>query len=107
MIGGAIKSDTVIHTVGSQTDVANTLLGQLGQEKKEFRFSKNLMSNQVKPFAMYFFNDGYGYVAPNKYLIYDNTGNQFVKNEGASNIDMDATKAYQQTLYSDYNQRDK
>jgi phosphoglycerol transferase MdoB-like AlkP superfamily enzyme len=105
MIGGAIKTDTVIHTFSNQTDIANTLLAQLDKSHNEFMYSKDILSPDSKSFSVYFFNDGYGFVAPGKYIVHDNTGNQFLKTEGASEDDLNISKAYQQILYSDYNSR--
>jgi phosphoglycerol transferase MdoB-like AlkP superfamily enzyme len=103
MIGGAINKDSVIHTIGSQTDIANTLLAQIDSPSSDFPYSKNLLSPTCKSFAFYFFNNGYGYVTEDKYIVHDNTSNQFTKTEGASKSDLDLTKAYQQTIFSDYN----
>jgi phosphoglycerol transferase MdoB-like AlkP superfamily enzyme len=105
MIGGAIAKDTVIHTYASQTDIANTLLAQLDQPSDAFTYSKNILAPNVKSFAAYFFNDGYGFVGPEKYIIYDNTGKQFLQQAGAAQEDLDISKAYQQILYSDYNKK--
>jgi phosphoglycerol transferase MdoB-like AlkP superfamily enzyme len=105
MIGGAVKKDTVIHTFAGQTDIANTLLGQLDKPSGVFTFSKNILSPKVRSFAAYFFSDGYGFVAPEKYIIYDNTGKQFLQSKGASQEDLDISKAYEQMLYSEYNKK--
>ncbi|MBT1704724.1 LTA synthase family protein [Chryseosolibacter indicus] len=105
IVGGAIKKDTVIHTLGSQTDIANTLLAQLDKPSKDFTFSKNLLSPTVKPFAAYFFNDGYGFLLPDKHIVYDNPGKQFLKKDNATESDLELSKAYQQVLYSDYNRK--
>lgn len=105
MVGGALKKDTIIHTLGSQTDIANTLLAQLDKPTTAFPFSKNLLSPSVKPFAAYFFNDGYGFLLPDKYIIYDNPGKQFLRKDNASEADLELSKAYQQILYSDYNKK--
>lgn len=105
MIGGAVKKDTVIHTLSGQTDIANTLLAQLDKPSPEFTFSKNILGNKTVPFAAYFFNDGYGFLTPGKFVVYDNLGKQFLKNEGAREEDLDLSKAYQQTLFSDYNSK--
>jgi phosphoglycerol transferase MdoB-like AlkP superfamily enzyme len=105
MVGGAVKKDTVIHTYGGQTDIANTLLGQLSEPSDEFKFSKDLLSPKATSFAAYFFNDGYGFLSPGKYIIYDNPGKQFLRKEGATDKDLEISKAYQQTLYTDYNKR--
>lgn len=107
MIGGAVRNDTVIHTLGSQTDIANTLLAQLDESHPEFVFSKNLLAKNVKPFAAYFFNDGYGFLMPDKYIVHDNLGKQFLIRENASEGDLNLSKAYQQKLFLDYNRRDQ
>ncbi|MBL7857028.1 MAG: sulfatase-like hydrolase/transferase [Cyclobacteriaceae bacterium] len=105
MVGGAIKKDTIIHTIGSQTDIANTLLAQLDKPHPEFTFSRNLLNRNASSFAAYFFNDGYGFVMPGKFIVHDNPGKQFLVNEGATKEDLERSKGYQQLVYSDYNKR--
>jgi phosphoglycerol transferase MdoB-like AlkP superfamily enzyme len=105
MIGGAIRKDTAISIYANQTDLANTLLAQIDRPRSEFRFSKNMLAADAKSFAFYFFNDGYGYVAPGKHIVYDNAGRQFLNEEGATEEDKNLTKAYQQILYLDYNSK--
>jgi phosphoglycerol transferase MdoB-like AlkP superfamily enzyme len=102
MVGGAIQKDTVIHTYGSQTDLANTVLGQIGKTSSEFKFSRNLLTPSPKSFAAYFFKDGFGFVSPTAYVVYDNDGKQFLQNTGTKR-DLDVGKAYEQILYLDYN----
>ncbi len=105
LTGGVIKKDSVVHTIASQTDIANTLLAQVGEPRAEFTFSKNIFSPSVRSFAAYYFNNGYGFVTPDTYLVYDNTGKLFTKTEGATEERKNISKAYQQTLYSDYNSK--
>jgi phosphoglycerol transferase MdoB-like AlkP superfamily enzyme len=106
LIGGALnKRDTIIHTFSNQTDIANTLLAQLDIPHKEFNFSKNILSNKVNSFAVYFYNDGYGFIKPNQYIIYDNPGKQFLKSVNASEKDLGVSQAYQQVLFEDYNKK--
>lgn len=105
IVGGAVKKDSVIHTYGGHTDIANTLLAQFGRTHDEFKFSKNMLSPDARSFAAYFFNNGYGFVAPGKYIVYDNAGKQFLNREGATAEDLTITKAYQQILYLDYNSK--
>jgi len=103
-LGGVVKKDTIINTIGGQTDIANTLLGQIDEPSSDFIFSKNLLGNNTKNFAMYIFNDGYGYVDPEKYIIYDNPGKLYLKEDGVNaEEDKYFAKAYLQKLYSDYN----
>lgn len=103
--GGAIKRDTVINTYAGQTDIANTLLAQIDKPQKEFRFSKNILARDAKQFAFYFFNNGYGYVTPDEYIVYDHTAKRFVETMGASADELDQTKAYQQIMFTDFNSK--
>jgi phosphoglycerol transferase MdoB-like AlkP superfamily enzyme len=106
VLGGALQvRDTVIHTIGNQTDIANTLLAQIDKSRTEFKFSKNLLGVPSQSFSFYFFNDGFGFISPDKYIIHDNPGKQFLRTDGASDEDLIRCKAYQQTLFTDYNKR--
>jgi phosphoglycerol transferase MdoB-like AlkP superfamily enzyme len=105
LLGGAVSKDTIIHTLSGQTDIPNTLLGQLDKSYPEFKFSKNIMGNRVVPFAAYFYNDGYGFLLPGKYIVHDNPGKQFLRSDGADTTDLNTSKAYQQILFSDFNSR--
>jgi phosphoglycerol transferase MdoB-like AlkP superfamily enzyme len=105
MVGGAITKDSVVTKYGNHTDIANTLLAQLDKPNADFKFSKNLFSPESKSFSFYFFNNGFGYVAPDQYVVYDNNAKQFVNREGVNEQDLHKTKAYQQILYSDYNRK--
>lgn len=106
-LGGALSDPTVVHTIGSQTDIANTLLGQLQAFDSKFLFSRNLLADPPTSFAEYFFNNGYGYVNAEHYLIYDHTGGHFVRDDGlpADSQVVTDSKAYAQKLYVDYNRR--
>lgn len=105
-LGGAIKQDTVIHTYGGQTDIANTVLAQLDKPSPDFTFSKDLFGNNTKSFALYIFNDGYGYVTPNEYIVYDNPGKLYLQENGITSEETRYFgKAYLQKLYSDYNSK--
>jgi len=105
IMGGVIAHDSVIHTFGSQTDIANTLLAQLDKSDAEFFFSKDMLGNHVKSHAAFFFSDGYGFIQPGKFLIFDNAAKQFIVRESTTEQDEAVSKAYQQKLYSDFNKR--
>ncbi|MDX5396682.1 MAG: LTA synthase family protein, partial [Hymenobacteraceae bacterium] len=71
--GGALTvRDTTIHTLGSQTDIATTLLTQLNLPHEQFKWGKNLLNPQAKPFAFYVFNDGFGWVTKEGVVTFDN-----------------------------------
>lgn len=105
-LGGAVATDTVIHTLGNQSDLANTLLAQLGQTDDRFIFSKNLLGSPVTNFAMYVFNDGYGFITPDVLLVYDNPGHRFILEQGkVTEEHINLSKAYMEKLYLDYNSK--
>lgn len=105
-LGGVVTADTVIHTFANQTDLANTLLAQLDNPDPRFVFSKNSFAGNVQDFAVYIFNDGFGYLTPNLYTVYDNPGRQYIITEGTVQEEsLNRAKAYVQKLYSDYNSK--
>ncbi len=105
-LGGAVAADTVVHTLGNQSDIANTLLAQLQHSDSRFIFSKNLLGKPVTDFAMFVFNDGYGFIAPDAFLVYDNPGHRFIIQEGSISSEyINCSKAYMEKLYLDYNSK--
>ncbi|HZY81367.1 MAG TPA: LTA synthase family protein [Cyclobacteriaceae bacterium] len=102
-LGGAVsKPDTIVHTTGGQTDIVNSVLAQVGKPDGEFVFSKDIMDRQVKPYAVYIFNNGYGYIDGVNENIYDFTLGDYLNKTGNAE---DIGKAYMQVLFSDYNKR--
>ena len=76
LAGGAISRPMKVGIIGSQHDIAATLLGQLGVEHREFTFSKNMMSDATPKFAFFAVNDAFGIVSEENSLIYDNRAKQ-------------------------------
>jgi phosphoglycerol transferase MdoB-like AlkP superfamily enzyme len=105
MVGGAVKRDTVIEKFGGQTDIANTLLGQLSHPSGAFTFSKDLLDPSSRSFATYFFNDGYGFVTPGEYIVFDNVSKSFMRKDGAKQEDLERSEAYEQILFADFNSK--
>jgi phosphoglycerol transferase MdoB-like AlkP superfamily enzyme len=104
-LGGAIqKSDTTIRSFGNQTDLANTLLTQLNTNASEFSFSRNILSQNANSFAMYIFNNGYGYVSATNENIYDFDLQNYLKQEG-NETELATGKVYMQKLFDDYNKK--
>jgi phosphoglycerol transferase MdoB-like AlkP superfamily enzyme len=106
-LGGALaKQDTVVHSVAGHTDIANTLLGQLGMHDDRFIFSQDIFNPAYRPFAAYIFNNGFGFVQEGNIVVYDNNGKSVLREEGDVNThDVDLGKAFIQKLYWDYNAR--
>lgn len=104
-LGGAIaRPDTTIQTFGGQTDISNTLLSQVGSSSADFMFSKNLLAANAPSFALYIFNNGFGYVSPHNENIYDFDLQNYLKNQGDA-AELPLGKAYMQKLFLDYNAR--
>lgn len=104
--GGAIAKPVKIESICSQTDIAATLLNQLGISQSEFTFSRNILNQTYKPFAFYTFPDGFGMLSPSGNVIYDVAGKTILKKSGNStdSLLMEG-KAYLQFLYSDIAKR--
>lgn len=101
--GGALNvRDTVVTTIGSQIDMAATLLAQLGLEHTAYKYSKNLLSDQVVPFAFYAYPNAVGMVSPNGVSIFDLKGQRYIEQDTAGNMDR-RLKAYLQVLDEDLN----
>jgi hypothetical protein len=71
-LGGALaRRDTVVTRFGAQTDVAPTLLAQLGLDHSRYRFGQDLFAPNGTSFAYYSFLDGFGFVDAHGSLVYD------------------------------------
>jgi phosphoglycerol transferase MdoB-like AlkP superfamily enzyme len=104
-LGGAINAtDTIIKSYGNQTDLANTLLNQLNAGDAEFSFSKNILSRNTNSFAVYVFNNGYGYVSKTSENIYDFDLQNYLKQDGDEK-ELAKGKVYIQKLFDDYNKK--
>ena len=101
LAGGAISRPIKVGIIGSQHDIAATLLGQLGVEHREFTFSKNMMSDATPKFAFFAVNDAFGIVSEENSLIYDNRAKRIVYDKGEKGFNLKRGQAYLQKLYDD------
>lgn len=101
LAGGAISRPMKVGIIGSQQDIAATLLGQLGVEHREFTFSKNMMSDATPKFAFFAVNDAFGVVSEENSLIYDNRSKRIVYDKGEKGFNLKRGQAYLQKLYDD------
>jgi len=75
LAGGALRPEArgrVVSAIGSQTDVAATLLHQLDLPAAPFVWSRDLLAPHPRSFAYYCFTDGLGAVAPAGTVVFDN-----------------------------------
>jgi len=100
--GGAVVKDTVISSYMSQSDMAKTLLHQLGYDSQMFPFSRNIL-NEGYNFSFFEFNNGFGMISDSGFYVYDNEISKIVLSEGEiSDYFIDAGKAIQQKVYDYY-----
>lgn len=100
--GGAIKGHMTIDKIMSQTDLAATLLAQLGLSHDDFTFSRNVLSTDYKhPFAFYSFVNGFGMVDSTGVSVYDNVAGHvfYEENHKGNHERLLKGKAILQTLY--------
>lgn len=88
---------------GAQTDLAYTLLNQLGVERKDFNWGKDLLSPTSEAFAFYDYNGGFGWVTKGKKVAYDYRSDQlfYEHGEGSAELTKESeqnAKAYMQAL---------
>ncbi len=71
-LGGALaRRDTVITRFGAQTDLAPTLLAQLGLDHAQYHFGHDVLAPGATSFAYYSFLDGFGFADGRGSLVYD------------------------------------
>ena len=104
-LGGALSvRDTTVATVGSQADIAATLLAQLKiNRNKSFQWSKNILDKKQTPFAYFAFQQGFGFVQKNGRFVFDTEGSFIMQQSGV--VDSNALKsgkAYLQTTFQNY-----
>ena len=98
--GGAITAAEEISTIGSQQDIAATILGQLGIAHDDFVFSKDLLCPNTNHFAFFTVNDLFGMVTLSNILIHDNKSGKAVVDKGEKKGEnLQKGKAYLQKLY--------
>jgi phosphoglycerol transferase MdoB-like AlkP superfamily enzyme len=105
-LGGVVTTPGVrINTFANQPDIAKTLLTQLQiQPQADFSFSKNILARNNNPFAVYVFNNGFGYVSTSYESIYDFDLKNYVSQSGNAS-ELTHGQVYMQALFNDYNQK--
>lgn len=100
-IGGAIKEPQVIHTLMNQSDMAATLLGQLGLPHFDFIYSRDIFSKDYTyPFVYSTFSDGFMFMDSTGATVFDNAARKAVFNEPQPDAQREQKgKAILQTSY--------
>ena len=106
-IGGAVKQPMKIDKIMNQTDMAATLLGQMGLDHSMFTFSRNVLgSSYTYPFAFYCYNNGFSFRDSTGVSAFDNNIMQTTYNDPIPNEKrVERGKSILQTVYDDLGKR--
>jgi phosphoglycerol transferase MdoB-like AlkP superfamily enzyme len=103
------KNNNKISQIGSQTDIATTLLGQVGMDNSSFKWGKDLLNPSSKQFAFYCYDEGMTWITPNGYLRYTETTKDTQIKTNSEKVQKKAlleelpfAKSYLQVLLEDY-----
>ena len=84
-VGGAVKAVQRITPVCNQTDLAATLLGQLGLKHDEFSFSRDVLSDTyTQPFAVNTYTEGFSENGSATFVNYDLTSSRVMVEQGSN-----------------------
>lgn len=98
LLGGAIKRPMKIDKIVAQTDIAATLLGQMGLRHDEFKFSRDVLADTYTyPFALHTYNNGFLFRDETGFTNYDNVVGHTI--EGHDPEREHKAKVILQTLY--------
>jgi phosphoglycerol transferase MdoB-like AlkP superfamily enzyme len=101
--GGAIVNDTVIAKIGSQADIAVTLLHQLGIPSQEYVLGKNLLAPSSKSFAFYSFKNGISMLTDSGGFGYDFTTKGLSYSYGSiDSSHIRIARSFQQYVFQNY-----
>ena len=104
--GGAVRGPRRVDMLCNQSDLAATLLGQMGIDHRRFRFSRDVLSRDYKRrFAFHTFNNGFSMTDSTGFCVYDlNAQRLTVGNDVAQRQQVQLGKALLQALSTDLQQ---
>lgn len=104
MLGGAVRQPRKIDTLMNQTDIAATLLGQMGLPHDDFLFSRDVLADTYTyPFAFHTYNNAYIFRDGTGVTHYDNVSERVL--DGPDPRREETAKVILQTLYTDLSKR--
>lgn len=96
--GGALNvQDTVISTLGSQTDMVATVLAQLGLDYSGYKYSRNLLAELAVPSAFYSYPNASGLITSQGKSIWNLQSGQFLEKDALPG-NQELLKAYLQSV---------
>lgn len=101
--GGVIETPKLVTKVCSQTDIPLLILNQCCiRPNLNYRYSNEIDKQGSKPFATYFFNNGFGFISQNCTSIFDNVTLRYFINTCPEDSNGVYGKAYLQVLSKDF-----
>jgi phosphoglycerol transferase MdoB-like AlkP superfamily enzyme len=105
LVGDVIKPEfrgKQMSVFGSQTDIAKTVLGQLGLDGSRFTFSQDLFATHTDSgYAFFDWDNGFGVISKQGFTSYDNAGKRLIKQEGSKSL-LTFGQAYMQKVFATY-----
>jgi phosphoglycerol transferase MdoB-like AlkP superfamily enzyme len=110
LFGDVIKQEfrgLKVEKIGGQTDIATTILKQIGLNTGKFIWGKNLLNSATRDFAFFNWDQGFGFVTPEQTITFDAVGNNILSPYGKvpAKVDqqvLNSAKAFMQEVYQQY-----
>ena len=84
-LGGAVKGPRRVEQLCNQTDLPATLLGQMGIAHADFRYSRDVMSQNYRyPFAVHTFNNGITMRDSTGFAVFDLNANRIIVDQSTN-----------------------
>ena len=99
------RTGVKIDVVGSQIDLAATLLGQLGIDHSDFTFSKDMLNPANPHFGFFTVPDAFGMVTDSGAVVFDNVSEKIYSSNLPETPVLEHGKAFLQKLYDDLDKR--
>lgn len=96
---------TKIEKLGSQSDIAATLIYQMNGDISRYPWSKDLLNPNSPEFALHTITRGYGWVTPKGGMTYQMEMKSFIDNTFPKNVEKTEVKkghAFLTQIYADY-----
>ncbi len=101
--GGVIETPQTVSKICSQTDIPLLILNQCCiKPSQPYKYSNDIEKKGSKPFATYFFNNGFGLLGQNCTSIFDNVTLKYWTNSCEEDLNGVYGKAYLQVLSKDH-----
>lgn len=106
--GGAVSGPATVDTYASQTDLAPTLLAQMGIDAREFVYGRDIFDPSEPHFGFWTFNNAFGVIDGDGHVVYNCTADAVTDSAGdAQTVERltERGKAIVQTIHDDIRRR--